>query len=128
MWTTSNLDSRIALRLLTSCNRLLVNKLSQAMWMHHDIMSLFSEVIVSRCQPACSISLAFGAVFVTNNLTVRANCLIINITCNVWMSVVIPAFRRVTSISIRLKFAMNPFVCLYVMWVTSLYIFFGKLP
>ena len=62
-----------------------------------------------------------------NNSTVRANCLS-NITCNVCISVVIPAFRRVTSISRRLKFAMSPFVFLYIMWIASLYIFLKKLP
>ena len=53
-------DNQRAASLLTNCNRLVVNKLSQGMRMHPDIV-LLCQVVV-RFQPTCCNLLVFGRV------------------------------------------------------------------
>ena len=54
LWITS-LHNQLATSLLTTCNRLVVNKLSQAMRTHPDIGLLTTCKCVARCQQTCNL-------------------------------------------------------------------------
>ena len=59
LWITS-FENQLATSLLTTCNRLVVNKLSQAMRTHPDIGLL--KQVVTRCQQTCCNWRVFGCV------------------------------------------------------------------
>ena len=59
LWITS-FENQLATSLLTTCNRLVVNRLSQAMRTHPDIGLL--KQVVTRCQQTCCNWRVFGCV------------------------------------------------------------------
>ena len=63
LWITS-FENKLATSQLTTCNRLVVNKLSQAMQTHPDVGLL--KQVVNRCQQTCFNRCVFGCVKVAD--------------------------------------------------------------
>ena len=68
----TTLDNQLATSLLTNCNRLVANKLSQAMRTHPDI-GLLQQVVVRCQQTRCNLRV-FGCVRVITQKTVFRFC------------------------------------------------------